>query len=64
LLIAFGSAYHCAKMPNATRYSHQLHLILARPALKSLYRCFEITRVLVRLDHAASVIVNANHSIM
>jgi hypothetical protein len=27
-------------------------------------RLFEIARVLVRLDHFASIIVNANHSIM
>ena len=33
------------------------HLLLRSPL-------FEIARVLVRLDHVASVIVNANHSIM
>jgi hypothetical protein len=33
-------------------------------AMHSCSPLFEIARVLVRLDHVASVIVNANHSIM
>jgi hypothetical protein len=31
---------------------------------KKLSRLFELTFVLLRFDHVASVIVNANHSIM
>jgi hypothetical protein len=34
------------------------------PRLKKCLPLFEIARVLVRLDHAATFIVNANHSIM
>ena len=30
---------------------------------RSALRLFELARVLVRLDHVASIIVNANHSI-
>jgi hypothetical protein len=36
----------------------------ARRAERKASPLFEIARVLVRLDHVARVIVNANHSIM
>ena len=36
----------------------------ARRAERKASPLFELARVLVRLDHIASIVVNANHSIM
>jgi hypothetical protein len=42
--------------------------IICRPAIKNdsgaILPCFELARVLVRLDHVTRVIVNADHCMM
>jgi hypothetical protein len=37
---------------------------MRHPAIKNASPLFEIARVLVRFDHVARFIVNANHSIL